>query len=112
MRNVILSLIVSLFVTATPAFAGSGHGHAHESVTQEAAAAMAAKKLEELVAAGKLDKSWAGVAVQNVEQKTFKNGPEWVVTFVNGAVADEAKRTLFMFYSPDGHYLAANFTGN
>lgn len=112
MRNVALSFIVSLFIAAMPAYAGSGHGHSHDAITQDAAMEMATKKLEELVAAGKLDKSWSGVAAKGAEQKAFAKGPEWVVTFVNPAVADEAKRTLYIFYALDGHYLAANFTGN
>lgn len=112
MRNLTLSLIISLFVAAVPVYAGSGVGHSHEPITQEAAAGMATKKLEDLIAAGKIEKSWAGVAVKSVAQKTFSKGPEWVVTFVNDAVADEKMRTLYMFYALDGHYLAANFTGN
>ena len=112
MRQIALSFIISLFVVAMPAYAGAGTGHSHDAITQEAAASSAMKKLEQLVASGKLDKSWSGVPVKSVEQKTFAKGPEWVVTFFNETIPDEAKRTLYMYYALDGHYLAANFTGN
>ena len=94
---------------STAAFAGPGHSH--DPITKEQAAAAAAKKRDQLVKVGKLDKGWSGVAVSGVEQKTLGKSPEWVITFHNDAIADPARRTLYMFYALDGHYLAANFTG-
>ncbi len=108
MRKLILTTVLGLSLIA-PAFAGPGHSH--DPITKEQAAAKAAKKRDQLVKAGKLDKSWSGVAASGVEQKTYAKGPEWVVTFRNEAAADPAKRTLYIFYALDGHYLAANFTG-
>ncbi len=108
MRHFIISAVLGLSLIA-PALAGPGHSH--DPITQEQAAAKAAKKRDQLVKAGKLDKSWSAAAVRNVEQKTFKKRPEWVVTFHNDAIADPARRTLYIFYALDGHYLAANFTG-
>lgn len=102
--------VISLLLLSIPAFAGSGHEHA--PVSKEEAGKKAAKNLETLVKKGKIDKSWSGKPVNNVEKKTFSKGPEWVVTFKNEALADESKRTLYMFYSLDGHYLATNYTGN
>jgi hypothetical protein len=93
----------------TTAFAGPGHSH--DPITKEQAAAAAAKKRDQLVQTGKLDKGWSGVAVSAVEQKTFAKDPEWVITFRNDGVADPAQRTLYIFYALDGHYLASNFTG-
>lgn len=109
MRNILVAAVFGLTMISTTAFAGAGHSHA--PVTKEAAAGMAVKKLDQLVKTGKLDKSWSGVAVSSIEQKTFAKGREWVITFRNDAVADQAKRTLYMFYAQDGHYLASNFTG-
>ena len=109
MRNLIVTAIFGLTMISATAFAGAGHSHA--PVTKEAVAGMAAEKRDQLVQSGKLDKVWSGVAVSSTEQKTFAKGPEWVVTFRNNAVADPAKRTLYMFYSLDGHYLASNFLG-
>jgi hypothetical protein len=109
MRNIFVAAVLGLMMISTTAFAGPGHSHA--PVTQEVAAKMAAKKRDQLVQSGKLDKSWSGVAASSIEQKTFAKGPEWVITFRNDTVADQAKRTLYVFYSLDGHYLASNFLG-
>ncbi len=109
MRNLFVAAVFGLTVISTVAFAGPGHSHA--PVTKEAVVEMAAKKRDQLVSTEKLDKSWSGVAVSGVEQKTFTKGLEWVITIRNDAVADQAKRTLYMFYALDGHFMAANFTG-
>ena len=89
-----------------------GHGHDHGPVTADAAASKAQRKVRQLVRIGKIDSSWADVKPDGVEQKTYSQGPEWVITFKNSKVADESKQTLYLFYSLDGHYIAANYTGN
>lgn len=109
MRNLIVTAVFGLTLISAAAFAGAGHSHA--PVSKEVAAGMAEEKRDQLVQSGKLDKVWSGVAVSSTEQKTFAKGPEWVITFRNNAVADPAKRTLYLFYSLDGHYLASNFLG-
>lgn len=109
MRNTFVAVLFSLSVVSTPVLAGPGHAHA--PATQESVMEMAVKKRDQLISAGKLDKSWAKVVVDKVEQKPYAKGPEWVVTFRNDAIADSSKRTLYLFFALDGHYLAANFTG-
>ncbi|WP_455212482.1 DUF6488 family protein [Kaarinaea lacus] len=118
MSNIIQKSI-NLFVAAmllamlsAPVFAGAGHDHAHEPISKEKAGELASKNLEKLVEKGKIDKSWSGKPVNSVEKKSFSKGPEWVVTFKNESLADASKRTLYMFYTLDGHYLATNYTGN
>lgn len=110
MRNLLVAVVLGLTTLSTTAFAGPGHSHA--PVAKEAVSEMAVKKRDQLIKSGKLDKSWSDAAVGTVEQKTFKKKPEWVITFRNDAVADETKRTLYMFYALDGHYLASNFSGD
>lgn len=109
MRKLLTAVVFGFTMIATTAFAGPGHSHG--PITQEQAATTAAKKRDQLVQAGKLDKGWSGVAVSSVEQKTYGKKPEWVVTFRNDQDSDPAQRTLYMFYALDGHYLATNFTG-
>ena len=60
---------------------------------------------------GKLDNSWETVKHDKVEQVEGKKGKEWKVTFKNPAVTDPGKSTLYVFLSPPGNYIAANFTG-
>jgi hypothetical protein len=111
--NAFVAVMILALLNA-PVFAGAGHdhGHAHEPISKEKASELAAKNLETLVEKGKIDKSWSGKPVNSVAKKTFSKGPEWVVTFKNESLADASKRTLYMFYTLDGHYLATNYTGN
>ncbi len=113
MRHLIIALLSALVITTSPAFAGPGHshGHAHDPINQEQAAQKAQKRLGQLVARGKIDKSWGGVKADRVEKREYAKGPEWVVIFRNSTIADPAKQTLYMFYKLDGHYLATNYSG-
>ncbi len=113
------ALLVSSLLFATPAMAGAdhdhgsgGHSHAHGPVSGDVAAMKASNKVKSMVASGKLDKSWAGVKATGVSQKTFGHDPEWVVTFKNPKISDASKQTLYVFFTLDGMYIAANYTGN
>ena len=77
----------------------------------EAVKQKATKQFAALVKKGKIDKSWSENKPAKAYQKTFKKGTEWIVEFVNSAASDKAKQTLYLFYTLDGHYMAANFTG-
>ena len=120
MRNLVTALALSSLLMTGPALAGpghehdenGGHSHSHGPVSSDDAAASASKKVKQLAAAGKIDPSWAETMPASVEQKTYDKGPEWVITFKNDKVADASKQTLYVFYSLDGHYIAANYTGN
>ena len=67
--------------------------------------------LKGLVNKGVIDKSWKGTKPVKAEKKAFAKGPEWVVSFKNDKVKDKTKQTLYIFYSLDGHYIAANYSG-
>lgn len=108
----LLILFFGLLLISGPVVAGSEHGHSHEPLGQEGAVKKASDKLAALINKGKLDKSWANIKAKEAVKKTFTKGPEWVVSFYNAKAADKTKQTLYMFYDLDGHYLAANFTGN
>ncbi|MBI3771792.1 MAG: hypothetical protein HY272_03725 [Gammaproteobacteria bacterium] len=110
----LISTLVSLFLFfANPIYAGSGHdhGHSHGPVSADVTSGKAMQKVEQLATAGKIDASWSGIQPASVEQKTFADGPEWVVIFKNEKVSDASKQTLYLFYTPDGNYIAANYTG-
>lgn len=117
MHKLVIAVFVFMVACFAPAaFAAGGgdhdHGHSHDTMTEAAAQEQAAKKVSELVAKGKLEKSWGALKPAKTYQKTFAKGPEWVVEFVNEAASDASKRTLYVFFDMSGHYLAANFTGN
>ena len=114
MRKIMIIVMLStLSLVTAPAFSGPGHEHSHTQgpISEEAAKQEATKQVADLVSKGKVDKSWSGIKPAKAYQKTFKKGPEWIVEFVNSAASDKAKQTLYLFYTLDGHYMAANFTG-
>lgn len=113
-RTMIAVTLCTLSLAAMPVFSGPGapgHEHSHGPVSAEAVQAKASAHVADLVTKGKLESSWKDVKPTKASEKKFEKGPEWVVEFVNSAVADKAKQTLYVFYTLDGNYLAANFTG-
>lgn len=120
----IISTMAIMFTMAlaAPVQAGSGHshdargghsnsGHSHGAISEKKATAKAEHKIASLIKKGKLDKSWAGVKATSARKKKFKKGEEWVVSFSNKKAKDKDKQKLYVFYSLDGHYIAANHTG-
>jgi len=118
MKILTTTLLLSSLLLGAPVMAGSGHshdsdgGHSLGPVSSEEATNRASKKVKQLADAGKIDATWSGIKAASVEQKTYSKGPEWVITFKNDKVSDTAKQTLYLFFSPDGHYIAANYTGS
>lgn len=108
---IILSLVITLFSGPSLAGAGHDHGHSHEPVTQQQAEQAATRVVSTLAERGVIDKSWSTSKVEKSEQKTFGGQPEWVVSYKNDAVSEPEKRTLFIFLTPAGEYIAANYTG-
>ncbi len=119
MKNLASTLLfLSALLFAMPIIAGGGHehdsdgGHSRGPISSDQVIDRALKKMKHMADAGKIDATWSGVKAASAEQKTYSKGPEWVVTFGNDKINDEAKQTLYLFYSLDGHYIAANYTGN
>ena len=112
-KTIIVVTLCTLSLAAAPAFSGPGHEHAHpqESISAEVVKQEATKQVTDLVSKGKVDKSWSAIKPTKTYQKTFEKGSEWVVEFTNSAAPDKTKQTLYLFYTLDGHYMAANFTG-
>lgn len=110
-----LAIILSLFSGFVMAGGGHNHGHGHShsntAVNQETAKVNATKIVVSLANRKKLDNSWATVKANSVEKKEFKGNPEWVVVFVNDEITDPAKKTLYVFLTLGGDYIAANYSG-
>ena len=117
MRNISTALLVSTLLCVAPAFAGAGHdhgpdgGHSHGPLSSEGAIKKAEQQVKTLIERGKLDKTWANAKATGATQKDFGKGAEWVVTVKNEKVTDPAKQTLYVFFTVNGNYLAANYTG-
>ena len=113
-KTMIVVTLCTLSLVTSPAFSGAdgpGHSHSHGPVSAETAQEKATKHVTGLVAKGKLDASWNNIKPTKTEQKDFEKGPEWIVEFVNSTATDKSKQTLYVFYTLDGNYLGANFTG-
>ena len=113
MKHLATTLLLPFLFFATPVMAGSGHdhGHSHGPISSKEVISKATKKVQELAKAEKIDSSWSKTIAASAEQKEYSKGPEWVVTFKNDKVSDTSKQTLYLFFSLDGHYIAANYTG-
>lgn len=107
-------LAASGLLFSLPAVAGGAedcHFHGSKAATQDVVAMCAAKRQQALVSSGKIDISWQAINAGSFEQVDGKRGKEWKVTFKNPAAADKAKENLFMFFTLQGNFIAANFTG-
>lgn len=116
MRIIILALALVFMLAPIAALAGMGHSHGHshqaKPISQEEAEQVAAAQVAMIAYKGKIDESWKSAPVAFSEKKMFGGREEWVVSFTNDKVADPAKKTLYIFLSVMGEYIAANHTGN
>ncbi len=99
---------------STPVFAGADeqcHFHGNKAAPQETVAGCAVKRRQALIANGKIDKSWQAVAPTVFDQVDGQRGKEWKVTFKDPAATDKAKENLYLFFTAQGNFIAANFTG-
>lgn len=105
-----LALALSL-LAAAPASAGPGHGHSHGPVSKEQILPAGISVKERLIKEGKIDANWSQVAPEGAEQVDGNGRKEWLVTFKNPAATDKTKERLHVFFTLDGFFVAANFTG-
>lgn len=97
-----------------PAFASDAadcHFHGSKVASQETVSGCAVKRQQALITSGKIDKSWQAIKPAAFEQVDGQRGKEWKVTFKDPAAADKTKETLCMFFTAQGNFIAANFTG-
>ena len=106
-------LVASTLFISSQVLAGAGHdhGHSHGPVSADVVVGKAVTKVKQLAVDKKIDTSWKNVKSTGAEKKTFGKGLEWVVSFNNTKVSDKTKQNLYIFFSLDGHYIAANYTG-
>ena len=107
-------LATSALALSLPAFASDAedcHFHGSKAASQETVSGCAIKRQQALITGGKLDKSWQAIKPAAFEQVDGQRGKEWKVTFKDPAAADKAKETLYMFFTAQGNFIAANFTG-
>ncbi len=112
LKTLIFGFLLSLFSVTVIAGGDHDHSHSHEPIDKNQAEITAIENLTRLIGKGKLDKSWASIKASKIEKKIFSGHPEWMVIFTNDRIVEPEKRTLYVFLSINGDYLAANYTGN
>jgi hypothetical protein len=108
-----IALATTAFMAA-PAFASGSsdcHFHGSKPATQETVSGCATKQQAQLVQRGKLDKAWLNTKPTSFEQIDGKQGKEWKVTFKDPSASDKSKENLYMFFTQQGNFIAANFSG-
>lgn len=110
---VIASLVsLSAFTPSAMADAGgSCHFHGQKPATEPVVVDCANQRRAALIKAGKLESSWQKVPLHKLELVEGKKGKEWKVSFNNPDASDPSRRTLYIFFSHPGNFIAANFTG-
>jgi hypothetical protein len=90
---------------------GSCHFHGSKPAAESTVLGCATQRKDALVKAGKLDAGWQAVKHDSIALVDGKKGKEWKVSFKNPAPQDKGKDTLYMFFTPVGNFIAANFSG-
>lgn len=96
------------------AFADPGnscHFHGKKPAAEATVNSCAQQRKDALVKSGKLDADWSAIKPASIEVIEGKKGKEWKVTFKSATAKDKSKETLYMFFTPPGNFIAANFTG-
>jgi hypothetical protein len=97
-----------------PALADAGsscHFHGSKPATEAVVGNCAVQQRDSFVKNGKIDASWKDIQPASPEQVEGKKAKEWKVVFQNPAASDASKKTLYMFFSLPGNFIAANYTG-
>ncbi len=97
-----------------PALADAGsscHFHGSKPASEAAVNQCATQRRDALVKSGKLDAGWQTIQPARPEPVAGPKAKEWKVVFQNPAATDASKKTLYMFFSLPGNFIAANYTG-
>jgi hypothetical protein len=91
--------------------AGSCHFHGGPPASESTVVGCATQRKDALVKAGRIDAAWSAVKHDKAELVDGKKGREWKVTFKDPAAKEPTRATLYMFFTPVGNFIAANYTG-
>ena len=115
MEAIVLAIAITLSgALASPAYADPGsscHFHGTKAASESTVIQCANNRKETLVKSGKLDKTWGSAKVESAALVDGRKGKEWKVMYNNPLEPDTEKRSLYMFFTAPGNFIAANFTG-
>lgn len=102
--------LCAMLLSASPiGFAHPGHG---QELTREAVVKRAHAEVDRLIEEQKIEQSWlVSRKAGEARRRTVVDGEEWIVTFDNPVATEAGKRRLYVFLTPSGDFIVANFTG-
>ena len=107
-----MALGMTLWSSAALADPGNScHFHGKKPAAEATVSGCALQRKDALVKSGKLPAAWAAVQPHTIDVVDGKKGKEWKVSFKDPTANDKSKETLYMFFTPPGNFIAANFTG-
>ena len=108
-RLMIITIILFLISISEAPVLGHGGKHAADAFTHLQALQKATELYDRLIGNGKLDQSWETTLTRvNVSTRQKGDKKEVVVSFQR---AEGKPQNVYIFFSADGKYAGANFTG-
>lgn len=115
MKRFVKFWVIAVAVTVSQSvFSGAGedcHFHGNKPAAKETVMKCADKRVERLIARGKLEAGWKAIPPETVMIVDGEKGKEWKVVIKNPAASDKTKTSLYLFFSEIGNFIAANHTG-
>lgn len=114
-RLILATLLAFPMIAPTIAMADPGsrcHFHGKKLAAESTVLQCASQRKASLIEAGNLEKIWASVQQASIDLVDGKKAKEWRVIYQNPAASDNAKSSLYLFFTPPGNFIAANHTGN
>lgn len=105
--RIALFALAAIGTLAAPAFAHPD-GHDAPRVERKPIGQSAQEAVVRLVSQAKLPASWSSAKALDTKMRTKNGSQQWVVTFRNDAVRNNAQRNLYVIMSPDGEFISAN----
>ena len=96
------------------ALAGAGedcHFHGKKPAAKETVLKCADQRIEKLIARGKIDAGWKIIAPESIVTVDGEKSKEWKIVYKNPALTDKSKSSLYLFFSENGNFIAANHSG-
>ena len=110
----ILTVVLTLMIISPLAMAGKGsscHFHGSKKAEKSTIEQCGIERKNLYLKNGTLDTSWSNIEPSVIEIVDGAKGKEWRLRFDNPNAPDSSKRSLYMFFSLPGNFIAANYSG-
>ena len=110
----ILTFMLTLIMISPLAMAGEGsscHFHGSKQAEKATVEQCGVERRNLYLKNGTLDMSWSNIKPSVIEIIDGAKGKEWRLRFDNPTAPDSSKRSLYMFFSLPGNFIAANYSG-